>query len=61
MAAEMMVSAYEDTCGEMKTTQPLKPKDMAYFIITTGPLYIGNRKKYIISFIEDEEISQMSY
>jgi len=56
-----MVSAYEDTCGEMKTTQPLKPKDMAYFIITTGPLYIGNRKKYIISFIEDEEISQMSY
>lgn len=27
MIAEMMVSAYEDTCGEIKTTQPSKFKD----------------------------------
>lgn len=27
MAAQMMVSAYEDTCGEIKTTQTLKLKD----------------------------------
>lgn len=27
MAAEMMVAAYEDVCGEIQTTQILKPKD----------------------------------